>query len=410
MLWDIWYTFKNFGIAWWVFLRDLSRPLRENFSFRHVLCLQGMLKLVFLYCACLCWIIVINFELPDKFGSKDTTIAIYTTERIGEKLHADRMKIAAKANGWQVISACFEESMINFPLTKHFYVAVSSLVNFIYQPKFNIAVTHYVNIVPYGYNITYLNMPNESLFDIDGHFRYSNLAHYDAYVDLYTIAHESNPMLLKELARLGKSDAPVIPLYLAQNYIDYSPANRDEVLLIGSLWGCGRNSLYTKLALKKLADEKMLVAYGPKDSLSFLGDDAYKGNLESAANSNGMNGDIPEALVRIFKEHGISLAIHNLGHNVDMLPTSRLVESIAAGAIVISDQNGFAQKFFGDNVLYIDLIAKEEEIYSQIKRHVEWIRSHPEEAEAKAKAAYDIFVREFTLEDALKKLMNLRKS
>lgn len=406
MPWDIWYAFKNFGRAIGIFCQEISRPLRENFSFRHVLCVQGMLKLAFLYSACIFWIIMFDFQLPKKFDKSTPTISVYSTERIGEKLLAQRMKIAAEANGWQVIYVCFQESMVDFFLTSHFYTVAASVLNMLYEPKFNIAVTHYVHVVPYGYNAVYLNLPNEMLFNIKGHFKsqYSHLGKYDAYVDIYSVANGSNSILLKELKRVGKSHAPVIPLYLAHHYVEYSPAKREQVLTIGSLWGCVRGSLDVKLALKKLSDEKMLVAYGIEDQLDFLGD-SYKGTIEDYVEENNKLNN-SDGLQSIMKEYGISLVIHNLGHVVDKIPTSRITESIAAGSIVISDQNEFVQKFFGDTVLYINTIAQSDYIYSQLKQHIEWIKSHPEEVENKARAAYDIFAREFTLEKSLQTVMD----
>lgn len=407
MLWDIWYAFKNFGIACGVFLREVSRPFGEHFSFRHVLCVQGMLKLTFLYSACIVWIILLDFRLPDKFDRANTTVAIYYThERIGERLLADHVITAAKSNGWQVLEASFPESMTNYSITRHFYEVAASLMNIIYQPTFNLAVTHYVLVVPYGYNITYLNVPNEMLFSMDGHFksRWEHLADYDAYIDLHSVANGNNLLLAKELARLKKSHNLVIPLYLAMPYADYSPARRDEILIIGGLWGCNRGSSHVKLALKRLADEKTLVAYGIKGYFEFLGD-GYKGYLEDYGGEVG-GGSRIEALMLLQKRYGIALVIHNLTHMIEQIPTNRISEAVMAGSIVISDNNGFVKKFFGDNVLYIDSIAQSDEVYAQVKSHVEWIRSHPHEAERKAKAAYDILVKEFALEESLKKLLD----
>ena len=51
---------------------------------------------------------------------------------------------------------------------------------------------------------------------------------------------------------------------------------------------------------------------------------------------------------------GIVLVLSWPAHKEAELMSSRLSESVAAGALVISDENNFAKKFFGDSLLYID--------------------------------------------------------
>lgn len=158
-----------------------------------------------------------------------------------------------------------------------------------------------------------------------------------------------------------------VPLYLAQNYVEYSSATKNQALVVGSLWGCNRNSLRMMQALQRLSKSNLLVAYG-LDALKPLGQ-GYKGALESFE-PQIINNSLK--LVALQKKYGISIVVHNLEHMIDGLPTSRIAESIAAGAIVISDEHPFIKKFFGDNVLYIDDLKSSEEIYSQIYNHIMW--------------------------------------
>ncbi len=240
------------------------------------------------------------------------------------------------------------------------------------------------------------------LFDVNGGFkaRYSHLSQYDAYVDLHSVMHGTNPILTNALQKLDKVDVPIVPLYLAQNRVEYSAATKEQILVIGSLWGCNRDSLRMKLALKALAEDDLLIAYGLEDSLGFL-KEKYKGSIESFAEVN-----VRESLLQLQKKYGISLVVHNLEHMIEGFPTSRIAESIAAGALVISDQHPFIKKYFGDNVLYFDSLTDSDSIYKQIKGHAEWIRQNPETAETMTRAAYDIFMTEFALEDQLHKLYN----
>lgn len=396
------HIFKNFLVAIWVFIKDTSIYIYRNVQLRYIFSFNTLFKLCFLYCATILWIILFSFTLPKNINHNAPTIAVYTTiERIGEKLLYDRIVIAAKSIGWNVIGGEFPEAWVKCNYTRPFYYAAASIINFIFKPKFNLAVTHYVHLLPSGYNIVYLNVPNEMLFSQEGKFKstYAHLADYDAYIDLYSVANGSNPTLLEALKKINKTDAQIIPLYLAQNYVEYSSATKNQALLVGSLWGCNRNSLRMMQALQQLSKSNLLVAYG-LDSLKPLGQ-AYKGALEGFEPkilSNSLK------LLALQKKYGISIVVHNLDHMLAGMPTSRIAESVAAGSIVISDEHPFIKKFFGDNVLYIDDLKSAEEIHSQIYNHIMWINANPEEAEVKAKNAYDIFIREMLLENQLHKL------
>ena len=392
----------NFLLALYVFVRDCIQYVIKHVKLKYIFSISTACKLLALYAATVLWIIVFHFQLPSIDRSKPV-IALYSTNRIGEKLLYDRVYETAKTLKWNVVGAIFNEEATNFILTKHFYYTAASIVNLIYKPAFNLSVTHYVYVVPYGYNVVYLNVPNNMLFDMYGDFkeRYIHLADFDAYVDLYGVMHDNvNPLLLKALKKHNHSSAPIISLYLAQNNLEYTSATRDKALLVGTLWGCNRESMRVTNALQKLADEDLLIAYGLSYSLKPLGK-AYQGQVEIFAPKIKDN---YQKLVALQKTYGISLVIHNLEHLIQGIPTSRIMESVAAGTIVISDKHPFVQKVFGDSVLYIDAISEEDVIYRQIKSHIEWIKEHPAEVEQKSRNAYEIFKSEWLLENQLIKL------
>ena len=89
------------------------------------------------------------------------------------------------------------------------------------------------------------------------------------------------------------------------------------------------------------------------------------------------------------------------------IPTSRIAEAVTSGALVISDQNGFLKKFFGDSVLYYDAFASSAQIYYNIKSHIEWAKANPDKVYLKTKQAYQIFMDNFTIENQLEKLFSL---
>ncbi len=396
---------KNRALKIWQYCKDNLTPakmwlyFKSNFSIWHVLSVQGMLKIAFLYSCAVLSIIFFDFQLPNIKYRGDNVISIYSTPRIGEGLLQDRMVMAAEKIGWHPIKVTFSEDLTTYCLTSHLYYVAANVVNFIYKPKFNVAATHYVYITPYGYNVVYLNVPNDMLFE-KGDFKekYIHLAQYDAFIDLHSVANGTNPKLLEALKKHNMTEKPVVPMYLAHHYVPYSAAKRDQMLLVGSLWGCNRGSERMKDALIKFAKEDTLVAYG-LDGLEFLGD-AYKGMAEEY----DKNDTRANNLFNLQKNFGISLVVHSLEHMVAKIPTSRIAESIAAGAIVISDNNAFVKNAFGDSVLYFDSVTQGDEIYSQLKAHIDWIKQNPEAVEVKTKAAYDILMRDFVLENQLQKL------
>jgi len=332
--------------------------------------------------------------LNNKFSEK--RIAFYTVrDRIGEVTLYLNLKKLADEEGYDYVSVRFSEELQNFVITAHFYHVTATLMNYLFKPKFNLSVTHHVKIIPsYGYNITYLNMPQDSLYTADGVFqkRWNHLYNYDAYADIHTLVHGKNELLQGIIDKNQK----IIPFYIAYNRTEYEKLKMDKALITGSLWGCNRGALRTKLMLKKLAEEDLLVAIGMRDYFAFLGK-AFKGSFEKL-------GKMPGILAEKEKEYGISLLIHSQEHMLEGIPTSRLFEAVANGALAISDQHYFIRKNFGDNVLYFDAFDTTENMYKQIKEHIIWARNNPDLVHEKTKRAHEIFVNNFSMDKQMEKL------
>lgn len=103
---------------------------------------------------------------------------------------------------------------------------------------------------------------------------------------------------------------------------------------------------------------------------------------------------------------GIALVLSSQAHKNAALMSNRLFESIAAGALIICDENAFAKKFFGDALLYIDTRSPVETIVEDIQRHLAWAKTHPQEALAMIAKAQQIFTEKFTLTRNLADLYN----
>ena len=101
---------------------------------------------------------------------------------------------------------------------------------------------------------------------------------------------------------------------------------------------------------------------------------------------------------------GIALVLSSKAHKDSELMSNRLFESVAAGALVICDENNFAKKYFGDSLLYIDSRCSVEEIFETIGRHLAWVKTNPEKALAMAVSAQEIFRQKFRLKKNLSDL------
>ncbi len=157
---------------------SIFKIIFRNWHIRKFLNLSNFLKLCFLYSSFLIWIILFEIDYSTNFWSNvvkgnfsERRFSLYGVhDRIGEGILYDRIIIIADKLGYDYTGIKFSESLSHFWLTSHFYKVSTSIINYIFNPQFNLAVTHHVNILPFGYNITYLNMPLDSLFSSSGKF------------------------------------------------------------------------------------------------------------------------------------------------------------------------------------------------------------------------------------------------
>jgi hypothetical protein len=151
---------------------------------------------------------------------------------------------------------------------------------------------------------------------------------------------------------------------------------------------------------KKLDTSKLVKIFGPEKFEGVKPWDGFK----------SFEGSIPfdgKSVIDEIHDCGISLVLSSDEHRKSGAASNRVYESAAAGAVIISDNNPFVKKVFGDNVLYVDYtIGDHTGNYKQIKRHYDWIVENPEAALKKAAACQDILVSRFALEDQLQSLVN----
>jgi len=115
-----------------------------------------------------------------------------------------------------------------------------------------------------------------------------------------------------------------------------------------------------------------------------------------------------ESIFESYRKCGIGLALNKKDFFDYDLPTSRIFEIVASGALCISDRLPFVVDNFGDSVLYVDNnnpeIAAEE-----IREHIEWVTNNPEKALVKAREAHRIFNEKFALENMILRAIEFHK-
>lgn len=142
------------------------------------------------------------------------------------------------------------------------------------------------------------------------------------------------------------------------------------------------------------------------DMIEFYGPDKFWNNKKKY---KSYIGSIPfdggKAIVKTINECGVCLVLSSDLHIEDGVNSCRIFEGLAAGVPIISDKNPFVQKWFGDNIFYIDnedsSIAVE-----QIKEHIEFFKNNPKETLEKMKNCRKIFLNNFLLEKQFLQMIN----
>ena len=182
------------------------------------------------------------------------------------------------------------------------------------------------------------------------------------------------------------------PFYTSCPRTAYQPPNLESprLMYLGSNWDGARfPDLFTGLD----AQDYMTV-YGNPDGWkhlkhSFRGGLAYDG----------------ESVLRSLNQAGVGLCLHRSEHRDFALPSMRIFEIVASGAIAICGEHPFIRSRFGDTVLYLDPEASAPEQIDRISELMEWIQGNPQAAIAKSTQAHQIFLEHFSLEKLLLDLL-----
>jgi hypothetical protein len=213
----------------------------------------------------------------------------------------------------------------------------------------------------------------------------------------------SSPAADDHVNRLIRKDAthlpPLFNLYHSIADIVHLPSLGEcKLFYAGINWEAlsGKGSRHQEL-LKRLDKAGNLRIFGPTLFQGVNVWDGYKSYVS----------EIPFDGVSMIDEiakTGIALVLSSQAHKDSELMSNRLFESVAAGALVICDENNFAKKFFGDSLLYIDSRCEVEEIFLAIEKHLVWAQENSKEALAMIAKAQAIFREKFSLNKNLSDL------
>lgn len=318
---------------------------------------------------------------------KDRYKVIYITCSGGEYSAAEYFKYAAEKKGWSVkifhhgIYAK-EEEFLKFDPD---IVIVSWFVPFGVDDRI---ISHRSK------KYLWISLPLENAYKT-GYLSKTHFLKLKSNLKLWLgIAHgllltpEDEMLIYKEIweDQLGKEFNGIRMLPLTPSNT-YSPAEPKKLSWASLGWDKYRSSNEYKKFITALSENVPMKVYGPYNVFSYLKDGIY-------------GGYIPPGLQNIeaLRKNGIYLLTHSNFHNNANVPSMRPFEAAAANVITISDKNPFVMKHFGDSMLYFDHNANSEEMYRQVKAHIDWVFTNPELAKAKAAAAHEIFLRKFTVE------------
>jgi len=180
----------------------------------------------------------------------------------------------------------------------------------------------------------------------------------------------------------------VAPFYTSCPATVWQPPNLNNPRLayLGSNWDGPR----FRTLFEGLDDLEFMQVYGNPEGWNYL-HSAYKGSLPY----DGLS------VLNTLNQAGVGLCLHRSEHRQAALPSMRIFEIVAAGAVAICTEHPFIRSVFADTVLYIDPDAEIATQIAHVSQHMQWIQEHPDLASAMARQAHQIFSETYTLEKLL---------
>jgi hypothetical protein len=184
--------------------------------------------------------------------------------------------------------------------------------------------------------------------------------------------------------------------YPTLQYIDYKEVPLNNLMTMIPVWGNRLIDEKFKKIYKTLSQSRLVKFYGVHENKDII-EDGYMGKIPF----DGVS------VIEVLQKHGIVLIFHSDIHNGAQIPSSRIFEAAAASTVIISDENEFVKKHFGDTIFYVDTSVSAEEICLQIQHHMDTIRQNPQVALEMAKKAHQIFTDNFSMDNQLLNMLSM---
>jgi glycosyltransferase involved in cell wall biosynthesis len=345
---------------------------------------------------------------------------VYPSDSIGEKEEAKRICIAAKKLSWQcyifeynweflrqsdIMSKLYKLTwglftrVVGVDFIIELYPAIKPVSPLVRIPTY-LALTQNMSatLANISASLELNNEPQVIDEEVDNRENYKyyfwkNIGDYDGYIDAgyrygwltkFDLSQYTSQPLAETVLK------PIMEGYPSVYATNFIPLEYKKLFYCGDNSDNLRNSPKYKVIMSELEKKGYFQVFGPPDRWQYL-TNAYKGFVAS----DGV------ALLKKMQDNGISLILHSKENLRDSIPTGRIFEAAAASTVIISDANKFIKDEFGNCVLYIDVKKPAYDIVAQIDTHMSWIKSHPEQARAKAKCAHEKFRQKFLLETLL---------
>lgn len=320
------------------------------------------------------------FLLPENTIGRFAVVKLWPSIKTAEDECIARLKIAAQAIGAECIEILADGRILTEPQIRISKNNIDFVIHLHYDtPKLYDA-------------FSFVALWNPLNFFLEWGYRRTsrNLTTHDDFLSCSSDASDHH------VARMVRSTNTHLPpkfrLYHSTADVIHSPSlGEGKLLYVGINWEAISGSKSRHQEVLKLLDKTgLLRIYGPQ---IFQGVQVWAG-YESYIREVPFDG---VSLVNEISKAGTALVLSSQPHKEAALMSNRLFESVAAGALVICDENPFAKNFFGDSLLYIDSRSTPESIVADIQNHLAWAQANPVEALDKIAKSQAIFREKFTL-------------
>jgi hypothetical protein len=321
-----------------------------------------------------------------------------SVNRHGEYALAQRVKHSMAKLGWEYYIHKPNDKIVSLPIIKQFALSLDWLLGKYFKPEFILVLNDHAEMTWSKPKYLYVNVYPDFFITINNQFHKDYVKEFDGYVDLnmYGKAEDKYVWLKNALESNNKENFVIMRGILAMPDVEYQQAQVNKIIFVGTTWGAWRSGRKHSKLVMELAKQEDMDVYGAGLAWEFLGD-SYRGAISEK--------DFYILIAKI-RDYGVALCTHTLDHLDAGIPTNRVFEAIAAGAIPIVDQNYFITKEFGDNVLYIDQNDSFSNILEQVNKHLLWLRNHPSAVRVMAKKNYDLAMAKFNITTHL---LNIRR-